>query len=119
MTLPEVLVWQELRRRPAGYKFRRQHPAGPYVLDFFCAEARLAIEIDGEAHECGDAPDRDGVRDAWLGAQGLQVSRIPARDVLGNLDNVIQHIIVLCRNTPPPPLCGGPLPLHGRIEEDL
>jgi very-short-patch-repair endonuclease len=53
MTLPEVILWQWLRQRPDGLKFRRQHPTGPYVLDFFCSDARLAIEVDGEAHSRG------------------------------------------------------------------
>jgi len=57
MTLPEVLLWRWLRQRPEGLKFRRQYPTGPYVLDFFCSDARLAIEVDGEAHSCGDRPD--------------------------------------------------------------
>ena len=47
MTLPEVILWHWLRQRPQGLKFRRQHPTGPYVLDFFCSDARLAIEVDG------------------------------------------------------------------------
>ena len=47
MSLPEVLLWQDLRKRPDGAKFRRQHPAGMYVLDFYCSDARLAIEVDG------------------------------------------------------------------------
>nr|WP_324255282.1 DUF559 domain-containing protein [Sphingomonas sp. PL-96] len=50
MSLPEVLLWRELRARPAGLRFRRQHPAGPYVLDFFCSAQRLAVEVDGDAH---------------------------------------------------------------------
>ncbi|MDZ4308027.1 endonuclease domain-containing protein, partial [Allopontixanthobacter sp.] len=50
MSLPEVLLWREMRKRPTGLKFRRQHPAGIYILDFFCAKAKLAIEIDGFAH---------------------------------------------------------------------
>ena len=47
LTLPEGLLWRELRKRPEGLKFRRQHPAGPFVLDFVCLQARLAIEVDG------------------------------------------------------------------------
>ena len=51
MTLPEVLVWQHIRgRRLDGIRFRRQHPIGPYILDFFCEDARLAVEVDGESH---------------------------------------------------------------------
>ena len=47
MSVPEVMLWVRLRLRPGGYKFRRQHPAGPYILDFFCNDARMAIEVDG------------------------------------------------------------------------
>lgn len=53
MALPEVLLWQVLRTQPGGHRFRRQAPAGDYVLDFYCAPARLAIEVDGEAHSRG------------------------------------------------------------------
>jgi very-short-patch-repair endonuclease len=48
MSLPEVLLWQALRARPGGWKFRRQHPSGPYVADFYCHEARLIVEVDGD-----------------------------------------------------------------------
>jgi hypothetical protein len=78
MTLPEVLLWQELRKRPGDLRFRRQHPAGVYVLDFFCPRHRLAIEVDGEAHNRGDRPERDAVRSAWLAGEGIKVIRIPA-----------------------------------------
>lgn len=56
MSLPEVLLWRELRKRPGGYKFRKQAPMAPYTIDFVCLSARLAIEIDGEAHDRGTAP---------------------------------------------------------------
>ena len=62
MSLPEVLLWQVLRTRPNGLKFRKQHPTGAYVLDFYCGDARLAIEVDGEAHGRGDRPRHDGRR---------------------------------------------------------
>jgi very-short-patch-repair endonuclease len=94
MTLPEVLLWRELRKRPGGLRFRRQHPAGPYVLDFFCATANLAVEVDGEAHSRGDRPQRDVTRDTWLHGRGIQVIRIPAADVLKNLDGVLQALSV-------------------------
>jgi very-short-patch-repair endonuclease len=92
MSFPEVLLWQQLRKKPDGLQFRRQHPAGPYILDFFCATSNLAIEIDGEAHSRGDRPQRDAVRDQWLRDQGIRVMRIPAIDVLKNLDGVLQFI---------------------------
>ena len=81
MSLPEVLLWQRLRRRAGGMKFRRQHPFAGYVLDFYCPEAGLAIEIDGEAHSRGDRPARDRSRDARLAMLGLKVMRLPARGV--------------------------------------
>ena len=72
MTLPEVILWQWLRQRPGGLKFRRQHPTGPYVLDFFCSDARLGVEVDGEAHSLGDRPRRDHARDEWLRAAEIE-----------------------------------------------
>jgi very-short-patch-repair endonuclease len=94
MSLPEVLLWRELRKKPNGVQYRRQHPAGPYVLDFFCATAKLAIEVDGEAHNRGGRPQRDEARDEWLERQGVRVIRIPANEVLKNLDGVLQLISV-------------------------
>jgi very-short-patch-repair endonuclease len=92
MSFPEVLLWRELRRKPEGFQFRRQHPAGPYVLDFFCATADLAIEVDGEAHSRGDGPKRDDNRDKWLVQHNVRVIRISASDVLHNLDGVLRLI---------------------------
>ena len=93
LSLPEVLLWEQLRREPGGHYFRRQHAAGPYFLDFYCARARLCVEVDGEAHGFGDRPERDARRDAWLGEQGVRVLRIPAREVLRDLDRVVAHIL--------------------------
>ena len=76
MTPPEVWLWSLLRQRPEGIRFRRQHPLGPYVLDFYCPEAKLAIEIDGIAHDMGDNPARDIARDAWLTDHDLRVARL-------------------------------------------
>ena len=97
MSLPEALLWQQLRKRRDGVQFRRQHPAGPYVLDFFCATANLAIEIDGQGHNYGERRDRDLQRDAWLVGQGVQVLRIPAIEVLNNLDGVLRAISAAIR----------------------
>lgn len=102
MTLPEVLLWQELRKRPAGLRFRRQHPAGAYVLDFFCPRHRIAVEVDGEVYGRGDAP----VRDAWLIGEGISIMRIRAADVLRDVEAVVLHIVVNARGGLPPPLSG-------------
>jgi very-short-patch-repair endonuclease len=93
MTLPEVILWHWLRRRPGGLKFRRQHPTGVYVLDFYCTDARLAIEVDGEAHSRGDRPTRDIARDEWLRTAGVETLRIPATAILEDADAVLRWII--------------------------
>src|SRR4051794_8710814 len=97
MSPPELRLWLELRKEPGGHYFRREHGAGPYRLDFYCAKARLCIEVDGEAHERGDRPERDSRRDAYLALQGVRTLRIPAREVVRNLDGVLQHILEAIR----------------------
>src|SRR5579884_1287740 len=82
LSLPEVLLWRVLRTRPAGLKFRCQQAAGPFVLDFFCHEVSLGLEIDGESHNRGNQPALDAERDEYLRRNGYRVLRIPAADVL-------------------------------------
>jgi very-short-patch-repair endonuclease len=92
MSLPETILWRELRRRQLGVKVRRQHPIGPYVVDFYIPEWKLVIEVDGEAHNRGDQPLRDATRDAFLMLNGCKVFRVAARDILKNIDAVIEAI---------------------------
>jgi very-short-patch-repair endonuclease len=101
MSLPEVLLWQQLRRRPGGHKFRRQFPTDRMTTDFACLERRLVIEVDGEAHSFGDRPRRDAARDAALSREGFRLLRIAARDVLKNMDGVIRYIVEACSNVGP------------------
>jgi very-short-patch-repair endonuclease len=103
LTLPEVVLWRVLRDRPEGLRFRRQHPAGAYVLDFYCPAARLAVEVDGEIHARGDRPERDARHDVFLAEHGVEVLRIPAREVLRDLDAVVRYIVAQARDR---------LPLH-------
>ncbi|MCH2486386.1 MAG: endonuclease domain-containing protein, partial [Erythrobacter sp.] len=77
MSLPEAMLWAELRKRPGGFKFRRQHAAGHYVLDFYCAKAKLAVEIDGRAHDSAPAALRENNRSAFLKARGVATTRVP------------------------------------------
>lgn len=102
MTLPEILLWQALRQRPGGLKFRHQHPAGPYALDFFCASTKLAIEVDGQAHDTDERAAKDRARDAWVASRGVRTIRIPAVDVLRDVAAVIDHIVASA--TPDQPL---------------
>jgi very-short-patch-repair endonuclease len=122
MSLPEVVLWQALRQgRLAGLRFRRQHPIAPYILDFYCAAARLAVEVDGLAHDAADQAQHDERRRAWLAARGVTVLRITAADVLRDeaLENVLMAIEQAAapsdalRASPPPqageePLVTGP-----------
>src|SRR5687768_9091455 len=84
MSLPEVLLWRELRKRPEGLKFRRQQPANQFVADFYCHDATLIVEIDGEAHQRGNAPEWDAERDRSFSRHHIETLRIPAADVLKN-----------------------------------
>jgi very-short-patch-repair endonuclease len=89
MTESEVRLWIELRGRLLGVSFRRQHPVGPYLLDFACVALRLAIEVDGSQHleSAGDA-----IRDAFLKQQGWTVLRFWSADVLLDTDSVVAAI---------------------------
>ena len=95
MSLPEVLLWQVMRRGQHGLRFRRQHPFGPYILDFYCAERRLAVEVDGYSHSVGDRPAHDERRDDWLNGQGVRVLRLPAETVLKDMDAVVRTIVAV------------------------
>jgi very-short-patch-repair endonuclease len=94
MTLPEILLWQELRRKQLSRHFRRQHPVGPYVLDFYCARMKLCVEVDGGAHDIVSVALKDERRDVWLSAQGIRVLRFPATDILEDrlIDDVLRMI---------------------------
>jgi len=94
MTLPEVLLWGALRARPGGFKFRRQHPLDRYSLDFACVATRLGIEVDGEIH--AHTTEHDAVRDARIAELEFRTLRVPARDVLSNLEGVVQMIVAAC-----------------------
>ena len=97
MTLPECLLWREVRGGRLGHRFRRQVPMGPYVVDFYCPAAQLVVEVDGEVH--GDRLAEDLERTAWLEAHGYRVVRFQAVDVLANLEGVVEQLLLL---TPPP-----------------
>ena len=101
MSLPEVLLWQVLRKKPEGLKFRRQFPIHNVTVDFACLERRLIIEVDGESYNRGDQPRRDAARDAQLRNDGFHVMRIAARDVLDDMDAVIRWIVATCSEVGP------------------
>jgi very-short-patch-repair endonuclease len=119
MSQPEARLWQILRARPAGLKFRHQHPIGPYSLDFYCPSAKPAIEVDGDVHSMGDMPLRDAARDAWLKARGRRTLRIPARELYGDVEAAILMILECCGvESPSTALHAVPLPLRFADRED-
>jgi very-short-patch-repair endonuclease len=94
-TPAEKILWPQLRgRRFAGFKFRRQHVLGPFIVDFYCSEAALVVELDGETHLGREASDLD--RKAWLERAGLLVLRFWNNAVYDDRDAVLEAIWQAC-----------------------
>lgn len=91
-------MWSCLRKAPDGVVFRRQVSFGEHlIVDFYCAKARLCIEIDGIAHDMGGNPLRDQVRDAALKERGFEVARVAAADVLKSPGDVAAALVLYCQ----------------------
>lgn len=109
-TASEATLWRALRgRRLAGRKFRRQQPIGPFVVDFFCAEERLIIEVDGSIHDTQQ--EADAQRQSLIESLGLRFVRLSAVTVETDLDTALQHIAQafvdsLCLSSTPSPRVG-------------
>jgi very-short-patch-repair endonuclease len=114
MTAPELSLWAILRQRPGGFKFRRQHPASGFILDFYCRAAGMGIEIDGIAHDMGDNPQRDRRRDAMLGRDGIEILRFSADQIQYEPEAVTTAIVASCARRAPPPPSAVPLPGKSR-----
>ncbi|MBI5917970.1 MAG: endonuclease domain-containing protein [Nitrosomonadales bacterium] len=111
MTDAESLLWMLLRnRRMAGVKFRRQHPEGRYILDFYCDEKKLAVELDGGQH--GEQLNYDQQRDAWLRARGIRVLRFWNNQMLTETEEVMEEVYRCC-TSPPLPQAGEGLGVRG------
>jgi len=93
MTGPEKRLWSRLRSRQLqGSKFRRQHGIGPYIVDFYCPEQSLVIEIDGDSHADAEQIEKDQRRDRYLQSIGLRVVRYTNDDIMKNLDGVLEDL---------------------------
>ena len=114
MTLPEVLLWRELKGKPQGIKFRKQFPVRGYVADFACVEVRLLIEIDGIVHDMGENPERDVRRDDELTRSGWKVVRISAKEVLADVAECAASIVALAASLRPLRPKGAP-PRSGEV----
>lgn len=94
MTEPEVMLWSRLRGRgPDKPTFRRQHPVGSMILDFYCPAARLAVEVDGATHWDEAATAKDEARDRWLAGLEVYVLRVPAGRIYCDLEGVADGIM--------------------------
>lgn len=113
----ERLLWFHLRaHRLQGFKFKRQHPIGIYIVDFVCFEARCIVEADGSQH--AEQTEYDTRRDGWLRSQGFTVLRFWNNDILANTEGVLERIAEVCRerlDSPSPQ----PLSHQGRGGESL
>jgi very-short-patch-repair endonuclease len=93
MTLPELILWKKLKdRQQFRFKFRRQHPVSFFIVDFYCHECKLAIEIDGEIHNIGENVEKDQGRLAELNRLGINVLRFTNEQVIHKLDFVLSNI---------------------------
>ncbi|MDR9416865.1 MAG: endonuclease domain-containing protein [Gracilimonas sp.] len=92
MTLSEVLLWQQIRKRKLGFQFHRQVPMLTFVVDFYCHELMLALEIDGISHDNPQNKASDQERQKLLESYGVKFIRIPDIEVKRNLDGVVQYL---------------------------
>src|ERR1700689_4920466 len=90
----EVMLWRRMRLlRGEGPTCRRQHPIRPYIADFYCAAARLVVEVDGAHHTEDGQIAKDEARAAYLQRSGYRLVRCPARDVMRDADDVAQGVV--------------------------
>ena len=92
-TVTEAILWQRLRhKRVGGFRFRRQHPIGRFIVDFYCAEKKLVVEVDGETHSQLGSEEYDSQRQLFLQHMGLKVLRFANEQVIGETDAVVEAI---------------------------
>jgi very-short-patch-repair endonuclease len=97
-------MWALLRDRQfGGYKFRRQHSVPPFVLDFFCHDFKLGIELDGGQHYSASGRRADAKRSAYLARRGISLLRFSDRDVLRNTEAVLERLWEACHSRKPSP----------------
>jgi very-short-patch-repair endonuclease len=91
-TPTEKILWVYLRNNKLGVKFKRQYSVGGYILDFYCPQVKLAIEIDGGIHDSSEAQEYDKVRDSYFAGQDFKILRFKSIEVRDNTHNVLQKI---------------------------
>ncbi|MFH0952571.1 MAG: endonuclease domain-containing protein [Patescibacteria group bacterium] len=98
---PEIILWQYLRKRNLlGYKFRRQHGIGPFIVDFYCPKLRLAIEVDGDSHFVSAAAIiKDKKRQRWIEQRGIRVIRFRNDKIMYDIASVLERLQLLVEST--------------------
>ena len=97
LTPAEAKIWSRVRNRGLGFKNRRQHPIWRFIADFYCAEAKLVIEIDGDTHADPDQEIDDQARTSWLEERGYKVIRLTNEDVFKRLEVALSEIYMNCK----------------------
>ena len=92
LTPAEKLLWYYIRNKQLGVKFRRQHGIGQYIVDFYCPQLKLVVEIDGHSHFSDESKNQDLARDDFLQSIGLTVIRLTNAQVLNELNSTLEHI---------------------------
>lgn len=93
-SLSERKLWQALREKQIGFRFRRQYPIGVYFLDFYCPETQINIELDGDAHAF--RTEEDAARDEWLAAEGIRTVRVTTAELYEDIEAVLERIRAVC-----------------------
>ncbi len=113
--LSEALLWNELKQRKLGYDFTKQKPIGNYIVDFYCKELKLVIEVDGWTHD--NKVEYDEERDQYLGSLGMRVLHIEDMDVKRDMSGVIEwiraNLVMLAERRPSPSADASTPPLAG------
>jgi len=93
---PERILWYKIRGKQLGYKFRRQHGIGNYIVDFYCPDLKLIVEVDGSVHSVKEVYEKDLVREKILKKNHSIIKRYTAVDILKDLDNVLLDLKYCC-----------------------
>jgi len=94
----EKLLWSGLKNKELGYKFRRQHSIGSFIVDFYCSELKLVIEVDGATHEEKSVKHRDSIKEKYLKDNYFKVIRFTDDRVMGNIEKVLNEIRSICED---------------------
>ena len=92
LTTSERIFWNKIRHSQSGYKFRRQHSIGPYIVDFYCPKLNIIIEIDGDVHAIEEQIKKDKIREDYLGKLNFKIIRYNNNDIINNIDGVLEDL---------------------------